>query len=252
MPEQSQNRQVAFKLKIADILDGQYVKEEGWTPNYVLTEYGKKVSRVNLIGAVVSIPEVETSYKSMMIDDGSRQISIRSFEDSDVFNGINIGDLIFVIGRPREYNTQIYIMPEIVKKVQNNAWVEIRKIEIEQMKKEFVASAPVAIPEIVSQSIVEEEVVEDKKEENSEVQKIDDIPSVETTPVVQPAEEKPKPVNSSTKIYELIKELDKGEGANFEEILEKSQIPEAEKIISQLLMEGEIFELGKGKLKVLE
>ena len=30
-----QKRQIAYKVRINDLLGGKYVKEEGWNPNYI-------------------------------------------------------------------------------------------------------------------------------------------------------------------------------------------------------------------------
>ncbi len=240
MPEESQKRQVAVKLRISDLLSGRYVVEEGWAPNYVLTKDGRKASRVNLFGVIISNPTVEVNYRSAMLDDGSGNISVRSFDETDMFHGLSLGDAVFIIGRPRQYGNEVYIMPEIVKKVKNKIWIEVRKKELEKLSGNAAAITPAnpaastaeseprpfhsASEEVVGGGIAEDKAGETKQEEQSPQQKI----------------------------YSLIKELDKGEGALFEEILEKSGIADAEKIISRLLMEGEIFELGKGKLKALE
>ena len=97
MAGENQKRQAAVKLWIADLLSGQYVKEEGWTPNYVLTAGGRKASRVNLIGAVVSIPTADASYRNIMLDDGTGNIGVRSFDDTNPFEGIGLGDVVFVV-----------------------------------------------------------------------------------------------------------------------------------------------------------
>lgn len=237
MSKQNQ-RQVAIKLRIADILGGQYIKEEGWNPNYVLTRGGKKASRVNLLGTVVSIPTAEINYRSMALDDGSGKIPVRSFDESDLFHGVGLGDVVFVVGRPRQYGNEIYIMPEIIKKLQNKLWIDIRKLEIEKNSTKDSQETESASNENAQKEElnVKEEIVDENK--NSEKSKIEE--SINNIPVAQ------------QKIYSIIKELDKGEGAEFEQVLEKAGGPDAEKIISQLLMEGEIFELSKGKLKVLE
>jgi RPA family protein len=240
MPEKSQKRQVAVKLRVSDILSGRYVVEEGWNPNYVLTKDGRKASRVNLLGVVISNPSVEVNYRSAMLDDGSGNISVRSFDETDMFQGISLGDAVFVIGRPRQYGNEIYIMPEIVKNVKNKIWIEVRKKELEKLSGNAAAINPAnpaastaenepqpfhsASEEVVGDGIAEDNTEETKQEDQSPQQRI----------------------------YSLIKELDNGEGALFEEILEKSGLAGAETIISRLLMEGEIFEIGKGKLKVLE
>ena len=58
------------------------------------------------------------------------------------------------------------------------------------------------------------------------------------------------------KIYDLIKALDQGKGAPYEEVVSKAQHPdsppEVEKIIELLLQKGYIFEITPGKLKVLD
>ena len=53
-------------------------------------------------------------------------------------------------------------------------------------------------------------------------------------------------------IYNLIKSLDKGDGADIEDVIKESKINNCEDIINNLLREGEIFEIKKGKLKILE
>ncbi len=57
--------------------------------------------------------------------------------------------------------------------------------------------------------------------------------------------------NRAEKILRMIKELDAGDGAPIEMVALKSGIKEAEEIIEQLLLTGDIFELRPGKVKVL-
>ena len=58
--------------------------------------------------------------------------------------------------------------------------------------------------------------------------------------------------NTSKKIFDLIKEIDDGMGADTQEVITKANMGNAEEIISMLLKEGEVFEIKSGKLKVLE
>ena len=141
--EKIQKRQVAHKVRVNDILKGEYVKEEGeWVPNYVRVG-DKKVSRVNLVAVVVSKDDSEGSNQSLMIDDGSGRISIRSFEGNQ-FSGAVVGDVVVVVGRPREYGGEKYIVSEILKKVEDTGWVEVRKKELGAVK---VNREPVAVTE---------------------------------------------------------------------------------------------------------
>ena len=119
MPE-PQRRQVAYKVRIKDLVNGRYVKEEGWNPNYIITNDGRQINRVNLIATVVSKPtEQDINYQSIILDDGTGRISIRNFEQNNLFDNIKLGDIILLIGRPREYGNEIYILAETIKKIQN-------------------------------------------------------------------------------------------------------------------------------------
>lgn len=212
-------RQIAYKVKINSILKGEYVKEEGeWAPNYIMLG-DKKISRVNLMAVAVAKQNLEnTNYQNMMIDDGSGRISIRSFDENNNFNNIEIGDIILVIGRPREYLNEKYIVSEILKKINDPLWVELRKLELSYKKE-------------VNNEVVDSNKSDIKKEEVKEKQIEDDI---------------------NTKIFNLIKEADSGEGADTEDIIKRSNIEKAEEIITKLLEQGEVFEIKPGKLKVLE
>ena len=102
MPENKTiKRQVAHIVQINDIINAPYTKQEGWQPNY-LTINNKKVSRVNIIGTIVSIPTTELNFNSAVIDDGTNNITIRSFENIILLKVFNTGEIIQIIGKPRE------------------------------------------------------------------------------------------------------------------------------------------------------
>lgn len=124
--QSSQPRQTAYKIRIKDILDSQYFQEEGWKPNYLLTKNNQKVSRINVLAIVVS--KFEDAQKNIVIDDGSGRINLRIFDS--LKKEPNIGDPVLVIGRPREFNQEKFIVPEIIQKIKNPRWLEIRKKEL--------------------------------------------------------------------------------------------------------------------------
>ncbi len=218
--KQSQKRQIAYKIKINDILRGEYVKEEEeWMPNYIKID-NKKVSRVNLIAVVVSKRNLENSnHYELITDDGSGKILVRSFEENNNFEGIGVGDPVLIIGRPREYLNERYIVSEILKKIDNQLWIELRKLEIENKKEEIT----------INEIDEEEREKRNNQELNANLER--DI---------------------NIKIFELIKEMDKGDGADIEDVITKANIERIEEIIEGLLKEGDIFEINRGKLKVLE
>ncbi|MCB9358534.1 hypothetical protein H6503_01260 [Candidatus Woesearchaeota archaeon] len=212
--ERKAERQTAKIVSIKEISTGKYLKQEGWEPNYILTRSNEKVSRANVIGVVVTVPE---NSSSAFIDDGTGKIELRSFDGGPNFSNITIGDILIVIGRPREYNNEIYINAEVIRKIENKGWLEFRKKEI-------------ALKNLHAGEDIEQEN-EQVKDENVEPQKIEEIDLIDS-------------------LLMKIKELDKGEGCNIEELGETFE--NADDIVSQLLLRGEIFEIAPGRVKVLE
>lgn len=200
-------RETAIKIEIKDLIEGRYVVKEGWTPNFVETIYGK-VSRINILGVIIQ----ELDNHSYKIDDGTSQIELRTFEPKPI--NVNVGDLVMVIGRPREYGGGIYINYEILKKI-DPKWIQYRKKELELLRPKKI---------IINQ-----------------------------TPKMENAEEiVVKADNIFEKIMNIIRENDTGNGTPIDVVIEKIDDIQAEKIINNLLSEGEIFEIKPGCVKILE
>ena len=130
MENQQFQRQIAYKVPINQILRNQYIEQEGWNPNYIQIN-NKQVSRVNLIATVID-KQVSSSLATLVLDDSTGIIQARSFnEDIKKVTGINIGDTVLIIGRPRKFNDQIFITIEISKKI-DALWSKVRKIELQK------------------------------------------------------------------------------------------------------------------------
>ncbi len=145
MADEQQKRQVARKLWIRDILAGRYIKEEGFKPNHILLKDNSAAARVNVIGVVVT--SGSEGLPIITLDDGSGRITVRAFEPSERMNAVNVGDVVLVVGRPRQFASEMYILPEIVRKLPDLGWIEVRKHEL-------AAVEPAAVPE--SQQVTEE------------------------------------------------------------------------------------------------
>lgn len=222
----SQKRSVAVKICINDILSSEYVKENGWIPNYISTLRGQ-VSRANVIGLVVS-KDAET--KGLMIDDSTGTISVRSFENKEMLMTPKIGQMVLIVGRPREYNNDKYILAEIVRVLDDKAWFSVRRKELE-------IDALVSVPK--KEELKDEDFVE--------------LKNVKKEPVIEKKDEvtlQPQS-NPYEVVLGLIKSMDTGFGVSFEEIIFNSKMKNAEDIIQSLIEEGEIFEIRPGILKVL-
>lgn len=155
MPEQIfQKRNVAVKARISDILNGRFVKDDV-SAGYVVVG-GTNVYRVNVVASLVYKSEQQNS-SAAVIDDGTGKISLRVFENRDIFSNADIGDFVLVIGRVREFSSERYIMPEIVKKVADAEWVKLRKLELESF--DFGdAKIKIEIPAAEAPQAVSEEV----------------------------------------------------------------------------------------------
>ena len=127
-------RNVAFKVKIGDVLKGKPVSEEA--KFLYLDLNGKKIVRVNILANCVDkfIQDGEKKYASLTIDDASGQIKIKNFgDDIEVLKKISQGDTLQIIGNIREWNQELYILPEVVKAV-DPRWLLVRKLEIQKSK----------------------------------------------------------------------------------------------------------------------
>ena len=213
MPEAEQkfqDRQIAYKTRIKDVLNSKYIKVEGFNPNY-LEINGQKISRVNIIGVIVQKSELDNQ-KNLIIDDGNGVITARTFENNLLLDKIGIGDVVLLIGRPREFSMEKYLLVETIKKIEPG-WVKVRKLELGKD--------------------IEQEESNEKEVEIEEAE-----------------EEKNMGESQKNKILKLIKKIDKGEGV-FVEDISSSNVDNLDEIISALLREGDVFEIRPGKLKVL-
>jgi RPA family protein len=223
MPEVK--RQTAYKCSIKQILEGSYIQRPGWDPNFI--QLGSmQISRVNLMAVVVS-----KDGNSTIIDDGTGQIQATSFGEQK-FTDFDIGDIVMIIGRPREYNQKRFVAPEIIRKIEDSRWVEYRQKELEFQRAEFPETETVA------------EKKELKKEREEEKTR-------ETPPTISFDDEIVEN-NYASIILSTIKKLDSGDGANIQDVIKQSKLEKADKFIMDLLNEGEIFEIRAGRLKILE
>lgn len=154
--EEQRKRNVAFKLRIGDILKLKPVSQEG---KLLFLESGdKKVVRVNVIANVIEKfnSEGEKRYSTLTLDDASGQIRIKAFgEDVSHIDGFTQGDTLQVIGNVREYNSELYLTPEIVKKV-DPKWLLVRKLEI-QKERDKIPVKVFGIKDIILAKIKEAE-----------------------------------------------------------------------------------------------
>ncbi len=134
MTEQQFKRNIAYKLRIGDILIGKPIMDGERFSNLELGN--KKIVRVNVIGNIVEKynSEGETKFTSLTFDDGSGQIKLKFFgDDVEKFKEVSQGQTVLIIGVLRNWNNETYIQPEIIKE-QDPKYLLVRKLEIEKEK----------------------------------------------------------------------------------------------------------------------
>jgi RecG-like helicase len=140
-------------MRIGDIMKSKPVVNEG---RLLFLELGdKKIVRVNVIASVIDkyIQDGEKKYASVTIDDASGQIKLKAFGD-DIFalKDLTQGDTLQIIGIVREYNSELYITPEIAKKV-DPKWLLVRKLEIQKAHKDLPVPQNAPIRDIILEKI---------------------------------------------------------------------------------------------------
>jgi len=236
-------RATAIKTAIIEIIRGEYIQEKEQNPNYLKTADGNIIYRINTLGIIASKDRVG-SMTNMLLDDGTGQITLRFFEENALLEKIDLGNVVLVIGKVRIFNEEKYISAEIVKK-SNPDWLKVRLAELNQK-----------IDRLTSKEIENKKLEKDiprKKEKRKMIHNQPEKPIEEE--VVEEIANEPIIENSSQlpidKLLQLIKELDKGDGAHIEDIIEKSTVDDPEKILEKMLENGDIFQNQPGKVKVL-
>ena len=156
MPEEKFKRNIAYKLRIGDILRGTPKIEN---ERFAFLELdGKRVVRVNLVGSVVDKYESEEkNYVFLTIDDGSGQIKIKAFgEDSEKLKNTNHGQTIILIGLLRYFNNEVYISPDVLRDL-DPKYLLVRKFETEKQK-----------PQTQNQGDLKNKIIEQIKKYESE------------------------------------------------------------------------------------
>lgn len=232
----------AKKVRILDLTNGKYFpgSKEEMKASYVITPFGEKVSRINMVATVTDkFVSEDGNYSTITIDDGTGAIRVKTFkEDVSLLSKVEPSNLVLVVGKVKDYNNELYINGEIVKKLENPNYENLRKLEIlEQLtqKKKLVEEI-----RKLSNEMSEEELKNYSKEAG-----VDE----ETLRVI--LESKSAEIDYRPKILKVIEGLDDGSGVDVSKIFEMSKLPEnlIESVLDDLLNSGMLFEPHPGKLR---
>ncbi len=233
--EIQQKRNTAYKVWIGDLLKSNVSLSENKL-NYV--EIGnKRLVRINIIANVIDkYQHNEKPYASLTLDDSSGQIRAKTFDSITNITSFNIGDSVRVIGTLRYFNNELYIQPEIIKKVYEK-WLLVRKFELGdpliESQTESISSRNADItPEIENNLNPDSKFPAEKM--RVEEEKIEDIIQVQ-----------------DIKKTLLSKISENPEGIDIDNLIISMNFPVAEinSNVTYLIEEGKIYEPQPGRLR---
>jgi hypothetical protein len=217
-------RQIAYKITLKDLEKGRFEQAQGASPNGIRIG-STLISRVQIIAVVTAHSDA-----GFVIDDGTSSMSVRVFEER---TPPPIGSVISLVGRPREFQTQRYIIPEGYVQV-DSAWLKVRQKELERITYSETHS------EFDQEGTPEESKipVQETAEKSLEEENVEDVEEIVDEPAQNPLEA----------LLTAMKALDDGSGITYEDLTTVCD----DAMIQKLLEAGEIFEIRPGMYKVLE
>src|SRR3989344_1901267 len=234
----------SVKTRIKDITSGRYVAQEGFNPNYVLTKYGLRLSRVRVLATVVDKFISEGGkFASITLDDGSDTIRVKVFNAVSMYDNIGAGSEVDVIARVKEYQGEVYLAPEIINVITDHNFHLLRELELRQQDKETENKRKLILEHQKQTSDMTE--LERLMSERFGI----DPEEVEAMLQVQEEPEDDKKAG----MLKLIEKLDEGNGCDYADLIKASGLPEdvIDSVVNELLSEGSCFEPRHGKIKKL-
>jgi len=144
-----------------------------------------------------------------------------------------VGDLIDVIGRVREYEGEVYLLPEVIARIEDPNWELVREMEVLRERRRLMAEGK-----------------RPRSEPKPEVRRLEvELPAPGASPTVETIEDEEEPLPEvpeevKKKVLLAFDKLDKGEGITPLDIAAELDIPQAEveDSLRVLIADGEIFE----------
>ena len=246
--QQVQQRQTACKAWIGDLLKGN-LAFDGERFNFIEVAH-KKISRVNIIANVIDKYESENpekQYSTLTLDDASGQMRVKTFGgDTKKLSDVNIGDTILIIGQLRYFNNELYVIPEIIRQL-DEKWLIVRKLELDE---QYDTLSKENIPVDESSMLLDrtKELGRAKKTAVVVEEKLENEPEIKAEAKV---EEKEAEGSNGIKesVFNLIKQSD--EGINVDTLIMSVNYPvyDINAAIAALIEDGRIYEPRPGKLR---
>ncbi|MHA2602371.1 MAG: hypothetical protein AM324_009610 [Candidatus Thorarchaeota archaeon SMTZ1-83] len=119
-------RMTAVRASVLDIVNGIYSEENG---PHVVSPYGVELRRVALVGLIVDQYSGQ-GFASITIDDGTETIRAKAWGgEASSLEKVQTNILALVIGKIREYEGELYVVPEIVRELDDPNYMTVHNME---------------------------------------------------------------------------------------------------------------------------
>ena len=244
-----QKRQTAKLVDFNHLNSGKYFQREGFEPNFLLTPEGRRISRARTVATVVDrfVNDDET-YGSLTLDDGNDTLQVKFFNELELMEDFETGDILEVVGKAREYQGQIYLDGEILTRV-NPEKELLHQLRLEKRKEEWNQIRDTV--EQLDDSGKSHEEIENEMAGTLTEDEVDSLLQSFNEKFDESGDEGLE--NIERDVLDAIQELDEGEGADYSDILDAIDEPEdkLEDTVNSLLSEGTCYEPKPGKIKKL-
>lgn len=239
-------RSTAYKLKIEDIIHGRYVRSAEGEPSRLITPWGQEVLRAHIIATVIDkFTSGNGGYGSLRLDDGSGTIRAKLWgEDVEQIQKIEIGDVVELIGMIREYEGEIHLVPEVLKRVEDSNWELVHELEVLRAKRKLAAEGKRPKPSLKVKPGVETEELHPSVEVQREMGAVEELEEISLPKV---------PDDVKKKVLLALDKLEGEDGVSSIDLAAELDISqrEVEDVLRVLLVDGEIFEPKAGRFKRL-
>jgi len=238
-------REPAVKLRIKDIVDGKFFpgEKESMRPSYLITKFGKRVSRVNVFATITDkYMNEDESYISFTLDDGTSSIRAKAFRDvAGLVKNLEIGDMVVVIGKIKEWGGEFYINIEVARKVEDPNYEIYRKLEL--IREILPYKRMILELKNMREKMSEEEFLREAKRKFDLEEDVIGI-------LLESEKEEEK--DYKAEVLRVIKELDRGDGVDVISLFEAMKLPAQtlDSILTELISDGKIEEIETGKIRV--
>ncbi|MHA1506609.1 MAG: OB-fold nucleic acid binding domain-containing protein [Candidatus Asgardarchaeia archaeon] len=137
-------RITAKKLFIREVLRLKVLETEEGKAKFISPLSGKSVSRVHLSGTIVDVfprnAEESRNFLFLTIYDGTGTLRLKMWgSEREYAKGLNVGDSVDVVGKVKVYQEEVYVSPEVIRKIEDPnlelmRWAEILESKVEEMK----------------------------------------------------------------------------------------------------------------------